>query len=90
MARGETASKWRTMPTVLRIGPYRFFFYSGDRDEPPHVHVERDDYEAKFWLDPVRLQRSGGLSRSEINRIQRLVEKNREHLLRSWNEFFSD
>lgn len=90
MAREETASKWRTMPTVLRIGPYRFFFYSGDRDEPPHVHVERDDYEAKFWLDPVRLQRSGGLSRNEINRIQRLVEKNREHLLRSWNEFFGD
>ena len=90
MAREETASKWRTMPTVLRIGPYRFFFYSGDRDEPPHVHAERDDYEAKFWLDPVRLQRSGGLSRNEINRIQKLVEKNREHLLRSWNEFFGD
>ena len=78
------------MPTVLISGPYRFFFYSGDRDEPPHVHVERDDYEAKFWLDPVRLQRSGGLSRNEINRIQKLVEKNREHLLRSWNEFFGD
>jgi len=31
------------MPTVLQIGPYRFFFYAGDRDEPPHVHVERED-----------------------------------------------
>jgi hypothetical protein len=48
------------MPTVLRIGPYRLFFYAGDRDEPEHVHVERDDRVAKFWLDPVRLQRSGG------------------------------
>lgn len=78
------------MPTVLIIGPYRFFFYSGDRDEPPHIHVERDRNKAKFWLDPVRLQNSGGFSRSEINRIQRLVEQNRELFLRRWDEFFSD
>lgn len=43
------------MPTALRIDTYRFFFYSGDRDEPPHVHIERVDNKAKFWLDPVRL-----------------------------------
>jgi len=78
------------MPTVLISGPYRFFFYSGDRDEPPHIHVERDKNKAKFWLDPVRLQNSGGFSRTEINRIQRLVEENRERFLRRWNEFFSD
>jgi hypothetical protein len=77
------------MPTVLRLGPYRFFFYAGDADEPPHVHVERDTDKAKFWLDPVRLQNSGGFGRTEINRIQRLVEVNREDLLRSWNEFFN-
>ena len=77
------------MPTVLRIGPYRFFFYAGDRDEPPHMHVERDDKMAKLWLDPVRLQNSGGFSRTEINRIQRLVEENREELLRNWNEYFN-
>ena len=77
------------MPTVLRIGPYRFFFYAGDRDEPSHIHVERDDDKAKFWLDPVRLQNSGGFSRTEINRIQKLVEEHREDLLRSWNEYFN-
>jgi hypothetical protein len=44
------------MPTVLCIGPYRFFFYAGDRNEPEHIHVERDRSNAKFWLDPVRLQ----------------------------------
>jgi Domain of unknown function (DUF4160) len=77
------------MPTVLRSGPYRFFFYAGDRDEPPHIHVERDDNIAKFWLDPVRLQNSGGFSRTEINRIQQLVAINREELLRSWHEYFN-
>jgi len=78
------------MPSVPIKGPYRFFFYAGDRDEPPHIHVERETMKAKFWLNPVRLQSSGGFSRSEINRIQRLVEDNKEDLLRSWNEFFSD
>jgi Domain of unknown function (DUF4160) len=77
------------MPTILRLGPYRFFFYAGDRDEPPHIHVERDNNKAKFWLEPVRLQNSGGFSRSEINRIQKTVEENQEDLLRSWNEYFN-
>lgn len=57
------------MPTVLRVGPYRFFFYAGDRDEPPHIHVERADMIAKFWLDPIRMQRSEGFPRMEIGRL---------------------
>lgn len=76
------------MPTVLRVGPFRFFFYAGDGGEPPHVHVERDDCEAKFWLDPVRLERSRGFRRKEINRIHELVEEHQEQLLGGWNEFF--
>ena len=51
------------MPTVLRIGPYRLFFYSSDGDEPLHIHVERDNYIAKIWLDPIRLQKSGGFTK---------------------------
>ncbi len=77
------------MPTVLISGPYRFFFYAGDRDEPAHVHVERDNNKAKFWLNPVRLQNSGGFSRTEINRVQKIVEENEEDLLRSWNDYFN-
>jgi hypothetical protein len=66
------------MPTVLRSGPYRFFFFSADRYEPPHVHVERENMRAKFWLKPVRLQESGGFSRVELGRLQALVEENVE------------
>jgi hypothetical protein len=76
------------MPAVLRAGPFRFFFYAGDRSEPPPVHVERDECEAKFWLDPVRLERSHGFRRKEINRLSSLVEEHREQLLESWHEFF--
>lgn len=78
------------MPTVLRSGPYRLFFYSADREEPPHVHVERDAQIAKFWLKPVRLQESGGFKRVELRKVERLVEENVEALVRSWDEFFSD
>lgn len=56
---------------------------TSDRNEPPHIHVERDENTAKFWLDPVRLQYSGGFSRTEINRIQELLKENQERLLRS-------
>ena len=43
----------RAMPTVFRSGPYRFYFYSHEPNEPPHVHIDRDESSAKFWLDPV-------------------------------------
>ena len=78
------------MPTILKLGAYRFFFYANERNEPAHVHVERGGEKAKFWLDPVRLQHSGGFSRVEISRIQKLVGDNREHLLGRWNEFFGE
>lgn len=74
------------MPTVLRRGPYRVFFYSGDCGESRHVHVERDENVAKFWLSPVRLQLSGGFGRQELGRILRLLEDNIEILTRSWDE----
>jgi len=78
------------MPTVLRSGPSRVLFYSSDAEEPPHVHVERDENSAKFWLSPVRLESSGGFKSSEVRRIQRLVEQHREALLRSWDAYFND
>ena len=71
-ARKYGKTTYQLMPTVLRIGPYRFFFYAGDRQKPPHIHVEHEHNLAKFWLDPIRLQRSRGFRRNEINRIQRL------------------
>jgi hypothetical protein len=61
------------MPTVSRIGPHRFFFYSGDRGEPPHIHVQREDRVGKFWLEPVRLRSNGGFGRQELRRIEDLV-----------------
>ena len=78
------------MPTILRKGPYRFFFYSGDRGETIHVHVEREEKIAKFWLEPVRLAWSGGYNRAEIFKVQKIIEENIESILEAWHEYFGD
>jgi hypothetical protein len=74
-------------PAVLRSGPYRVFFYAADRDEPPHVHVRRDDSLAKFWLDPIRLEVSWRFRAHELRVIERLLEEYRVDLLEQWHEF---
>lgn len=76
------------MPTVLRSGPYRVYFVSHDLNEAPHVHVDRDDQSAKFWLAPVALARNLGFTAVELRRIQRLVEENELRLLEAWDEYF--
>jgi hypothetical protein len=76
------------LPTVLREGGYRLFFYAGDGGEPVHVHIERERKVAKFWLEPMRLARSGDFNRAEIREIERLVATNRERILKAWNEYF--
>lgn len=76
------------MPTVLREGPYRFYFYSHDLEEPPHVHVDRDDMTAKFWLEPVGLARNIGFKPHELRRLEEIVSQNRDSLLEEWNAFF--
>jgi len=62
------------MPTVLRVGPYRFYFYSHEPNELPHIHIDRDRESAKFWLEPVELARNIGFSAKELRKLQTLVE----------------
>jgi hypothetical protein len=76
------------MPTVLRRGPYRFYFYSHEPNEPPHVHVDRDDLSAKFWLEPVGLAKNFGFSQKELRRIRHLVTQKQIFLTEAWNGYF--
>ena len=78
------------MPTVLRSGGYRFFFYSGDRGEPVHIHVEHAGHSAKVWLSPIRLESSHGFTRTELAEVVGIVSEHQAQLIGSWNEFFSD
>jgi hypothetical protein len=74
------------MPTILRIGPYRFFFYSNEKGEPPHIHVQRERFLAKFWLNPVTLASSKHFSSHELRTIQKHVDENRQIFMEAWNE----
>ena len=76
------------MPTVLRAGPYRFYFFSHEPNEPPHVHVDRDKATAKIWLGSVELARSRGFRPKEINAILNVVAEHREQLLEAWHDYF--
>jgi hypothetical protein len=78
------------MPTILRSGPYRFYFYAGDRHEPKHVHMERDDKVAKSWLEPVQLARGGGFGRVELGRMEFLIGRHHSRLVEAWNDYFGD
>lgn len=76
------------MPTALRWRGYRFYFYSHEPNEPPHVHVDRGSASAKFWLDPVGLARNIGFKAVELNRLQRAVKDHKDDLLREWHGYF--
>jgi len=78
------------MPTVFKIDGFRFFFYSSDRPEPIHIHVEKGSAQAKVWLLPVRLEYSHGFSSSEINVILAHVRNNGKRIKEAWDEFFND
>ena len=76
------------MPTVLRIGPYRFYFFSNEGDEPAHVHVDRDTATAKVWLNSVELARSRGFRPKDISAILGIVTEHRAMLLEAWHDHF--
>jgi hypothetical protein len=77
------------MPTVLQLLGFRFFFYSLEGNEPPHIHVEHGDRTAKYWLTPVQIAESHGFRSHELNHIRGLVIEHRNTFLEAWNEHFS-
>ncbi|HXZ86630.1 MAG TPA: DUF4160 domain-containing protein [Myxococcota bacterium] len=76
------------MPTVLRSGPYRVYFFSHEPNERPHVHIDHHDRSAKFWLEPIGLARNIGFSGWELARLERLIRSNQSDLLKAWHGFF--
>ena len=59
------------MPTVLRVGPFRFHFYSNEGNEPPHIHVEKDDMEVKFWLNPISIASNKGFKSVDLRKVEK-------------------
>lgn len=79
------------MPTILRWKGFRFHFFSADGVEPPHVHVDKDNYSAKFWLTPeIKLAKNRGFSDNELNQLHRKIEDERDTLLDAWQNYFGE
>lgn len=77
------------MPTVMRIGSWRFHFYSDEGMEPPHIHVDIGDSECKLWLAPVRVAQNRGVAAVELRRIERAAMAHEVQLLEAWHGFFN-
>ncbi len=76
------------MPTILRIGAFRFYFYSHEPNEPPHIHVDRDSATIKIWLDTLEISKSRGFRAHEIGGIVDMVEQHQAEFLEAWHEYF--
>jgi hypothetical protein len=83
----QTPISSANMPTINRIpGPYRFYFYSFDCNEPMHVHVRRERATCKVWLDPITVVATDGFSARELNRIRRVILEHRPLIEEAWRE----
>ena len=76
------------MPTVLRIEGFRFYFYSHEPNEPPHVHVDKGGASAKVWLEPVALARNIGFEARDLRSVLAYAAAHRAQLLEAWHDFF--
>ena len=79
---------FETVPTLLRIEGFRFFFFSNEGTEPPHVHFEFGDGYGKFWLEPVELVHAHLMKQQEVRRARLLVEQHKAEFLEKWREYF--
>jgi Domain of unknown function (DUF4160) len=75
------------MPTILRIGSFRFHFYSDEGTEPPHIHIRTPDGECKFWLEPtICLAENKGVRGHDLRQVEQLVFENQILLKKAYDE----
>jgi hypothetical protein len=78
------------MPTLLRWNGYRFFFYSADGWEPPHIHVTKQGKETKLWLNTIAVAVNIGFSAQDLNEIIRKTRAEQSIFLEAWNDYFAN
>lgn len=78
------------MPTILVINGFRFYFYSNENDEPVHIHIEKSEGNAKYWLNPIEEAYSYGFSPKERKEVRKLIIEHQTVLINAWNEYFKN
>lgn len=86
MQSGE--SKGQGVPTIFSIDGYRFYFYSHEPNERPHVHIDQAGSTMKVWLEDLGVAKSRGFRAKERNAIVAIVEEHRAKMLEAWHEHF--
>ena len=66
------------MPTILRENGFRFFFYSREGNEPPHIHVIGRNGEMKVWLEHLVVSKVFNLSAKDQRQVLIIVSNNQE------------
>ncbi len=76
------------MPTILRIGNLRFFFFSKEENRK-HIHVVSPEGEAKFWLEPaIELAQNYKFSQKELGKIEKIIKEYYNIFIKAWEEYF--
>jgi hypothetical protein len=79
-----------SMPTVLLIEGWRFFFFSNEGDEPMHIHCRKGGAEAKFWLDAegfdIAEACSYGMGPADKRNVRRIIFQHFDCIVKAWNE----
>ncbi len=77
-------------PTIFRLKGYRFYFLSNEETRM-HVHVECEEGEAKFWVEPiVSLAVYSKLKPHQLTEIQKIVEDKRNEIIEQWKKHFGE
>src|ERR1700744_2333162 len=79
-----------TMPTVLRWNGYRFYFFSNEGHEPPHIHIDKGGNTIKFWLENIAVARNVGFAAREQTVLEEKVREERAAFIRAWHEYFGN
>lgn len=76
------------MPTILRLLGFRFFFYSNEGNEPPHIHVEKGEGQGKYWLSPVEEAYMKNFNTADKRKVKKIVKDHQEQFKTAWYEYF--
>lgn len=77
------------MPTIFRKLGFRFFFYSDEGDEPPHVHFKKGHGEGKYWLEPLQKVFARRLNAQDERKADKIVREEQENFKKKWYDFFN-
>lgn len=82
------------MPTILLINGWRFHFYSDERNEPIHIHVEKAEKECKYWLDADRFEireaYSYNLAPRDTRQVRKIIFEHFDYIVAEWQRIHGE